>query len=73
LRNCKRKKSITFGADERAIEKARIKASTQKRSLNDLFNDWLRRYSDSEPKGIDLDSYLKKFEYVKIYKKITCE
>lgn len=66
-------KSITFRADERAIEKARLKASKQKRSLNDIFNEWLRAYSESEPKDFDLDTYLKKFEYVKINKKITRE
>ncbi|MCZ8155070.1 MAG: antitoxin [Leptospira sp.] len=66
-------KSIRFRADERAIEKARLKASLQKRSLNDLFNDWLRAYSESEPKDFELDSYLKKFQYVKITRRISRE
>ncbi|WP_411824637.1 antitoxin [Leptospira sp. 'Mane'] len=66
-------KSITFRADERAIEKARLKASKQKRSLNDIFNDWLRAYSEVEPKDFDLDSYLKNFEYVKINRKVSRE
>ena len=66
-------KSITFRADERAIEKARLKASKQKRSLNDIFNDWLRTYSESESKDFDLDTYLKKFEYVKINRKVPRE
>lgn len=66
-------KSITFRVDERAIEKARLKASLQKRSLNEIFNEWLRGYSESETKDFDIDAYLKKFEYVKINRKISRE
>jgi len=66
-------KSITFRADERAIEKARLKASKLKRSLNDIFNDWLRTFSESESKDFDIDNYLKRFEYVKINRKISRE
>lgn len=66
-------KSITFRADERSIEKARLKANHQKRTLNEVFNEWLRAYSESEPKDFDLDSYLKKFDYVKIDRKISRE
>ncbi|MDH5718789.1 MAG: antitoxin [Spirochaetia bacterium] len=37
-------KNITFKADDALIEKARLKAKQENRSLNDVFNDWLKLY-----------------------------
>jgi hypothetical protein len=37
-------KNITLSADEFLIQQARLRASSQNRSLNDLFREWLAHY-----------------------------
>jgi len=40
-------KNITLTADEALIRKARLRAQEQRKSLNDLFREWLARYVGS--------------------------
>jgi hypothetical protein len=44
-------KNITLSAEESLIEKARRRASEERRSLNDLFREWIARYA-----GVDKGS-----------------
>ena len=37
-------KNITLSAEESLIQKARRRASEERRSLNDLFREWIARY-----------------------------
>lgn len=57
-------KNITLSADERLIEKARVKAQQQRSSLNVEFRAWLERYVKSED-GTDLNALMKRLAYVK--------
>jgi hypothetical protein len=41
-------KNITLSADEDLIEKARLVARTQRRSLNDAFREWLQQFAMSD-------------------------
>jgi predicted transcriptional regulator len=48
-------KNVTFSADEDLIEKARLIARSQRRTLNTVFRDWLAEFtaSQGEAEGYD--------------------
>jgi hypothetical protein len=48
-------KNITLSADEDLIERARLIARQQRRTLNDAFREWLAQFSESaeDAQGFD--------------------
>lgn len=64
-------KNITFKADEQLIEKARLKAKMEKRSLNDLFNDWLKMYIYPFNQHKNYNNIMEKISYVNSGKKFS--
>lgn len=57
-------KNITFKADEQLIEKARLKAKIENRSLNEVFNEWLKVYIYPLNQHISYNKIMKDFSYV---------
>jgi len=47
-------KNITFSADEHMIQKARERARSEKRTLNDAFREWISRFAGQTD---NLDEY----------------
>ena len=41
-------KNITLSAEEKLIESARARAQGERRTLNQLFREWLRRYAANQ-------------------------
>lgn len=67
-------KNITFRVeDDKLINKAKIKAMSLNRSLNDLFVDWLKTFSNDDAKISNYNDYILKFSHIKIHKKYTRE
>jgi hypothetical protein len=44
-------KNITLSAEEDLIERARLRAAKEKKTLNAAFRDWLERYARAETMG----------------------
>ena len=63
-------KNITLSAQEQLIEKARLKARQEKKSLNTLFRSWLKSYALGDSVGEEYELFMEKAEYVKPGKKI---
>jgi hypothetical protein len=57
-------KNITLSADEEMIERARLIARRQRRSLNDAFRDWLAHFSQSEGDAQGYDSLMTSLRHV---------
>ena len=57
-------KNITFKADEQLIEKARLKAKIENRSLNEVFNEWLKIYIYPVNHHENYNKIMKDFSYV---------
>jgi len=57
-------KNITFKADDTLIEKARMKAKQENRSLNDVFNEWLKVYIYPFEHGKDYRTIMDNLSYV---------
>ncbi|TGL87346.1 antitoxin [Leptospira congkakensis] len=65
-------KNVTFRVeDDRLIEKAKLKATSINRSLNDLFIEWLKNFSNENGENFNYKKYLTKFKHIKIEKKFS--
>ena len=66
-------KNITFSADEDLLERAKEKAKMEKRSLNQLFRDWLRSYIYQEEVTDKYRFLMKTLSHVNSGRKFTRE
>jgi predicted glycosyltransferase len=64
-------KNITFSADEKLIEKARLKAAKEKTTLNQRFRDWLSSYAKQNNAGSNYDKLMDELEHVNSGGKFT--
>lgn len=64
-------KNITFRADDQLLEKARLRAASERKSLTDVFNEFLKNYSNSVKDISDYENLLQKLAYVKVGRKFT--
>ncbi|MBN8222205.1 MAG: antitoxin [Spirochaetes bacterium] len=62
--------NVTFKAEEPLIRKARLRAKTENRSLNDVFVDWLKVYA-GQNQTTDYYEIKKKFSHIKSGRKFT--
>jgi hypothetical protein len=58
-------KNITLSADEEFIERARLRAAREKRTLNAAFRDWLERYAGSETGRHEYSEIMKQLGHVR--------
>lgn len=66
-------KNITFSADEKLIEKARLKAAKEKTTLNQRFRDWLNRYASEKEYRKEFEDLMNDLSYAKPGRKFTRE
>jgi hypothetical protein len=64
-------RNVTFSAEEGLLEAARRKATRERRSLNDLFRDWLERYVEKDDAAERFEQIMKRLRYVRSGKKFT--
>ncbi len=57
-------KNITFSADERLIEKARLKAAKEKTTLNKRFREWLAGYAKQNDAGNTYNKLMEELSHV---------
>ncbi len=57
-------KNITLSADEDLIERARLIAREQRRTLNDAFREWLAQFSQSAGDSQGFDALMKRLRHV---------
>lgn len=63
--------NITFRADEQLLEKARIRAANEKKTLSEVFHEFLENYSNSAKDSGQYETLLKKLNYAKVGRKFT--
>jgi hypothetical protein len=63
-------KNITFSVEEVLIQKARMRARNEGKSLNSLFCEWVFRYVQIGKKGAYME-LMKKLDYVRTGKKFS--
>lgn len=57
-------KNITMSADEDLIERARLIARTQRRTLNEAFREWLVQFTQSAGDAQGFDSLMSRMNHV---------
>jgi hypothetical protein len=58
-------KTITFSADEELIERARLVAKAQGRTLNAAFREWLKQFSGQGGSAQEYASLMKRLKHVR--------
>jgi hypothetical protein len=66
-------KNITFSADEDQIERARLVAREQRRTLNDAFREWLADFAGGAGDARAYEALMKRLRYVDAGRKYTRE
>ena len=64
-------KNITFSADADVIEQARIVAKSQRKTLNQVFREWLSHYGSQHASARDYDSLMKRLRHVRAGRRFT--
>ena len=64
-------KNITMSAEEFLIQKARQKAQQEKKSLNEVFRQWLLRYTVTNETAQDYKKMMKRLRHIKAGKTFT--
>lgn len=60
-------KNVTFRVeDDNLIEKAKLRAISLNRSLNDIFIEWLKNFSNDNRSDLDYRKYIEKYSHIKI-------
>jgi predicted transcriptional regulator len=57
-------KNITLSADEDLIERARLIARQQRRTLNEAFREWLAQFTQSEGDAQGFDALMQRLQHV---------
>ncbi|MGA2205222.1 MAG: hypothetical protein ABSG10_00680 [Terracidiphilus sp.] len=57
-------KNITLSADEDLIERARLIAREQRRTLNEAFREWLAQFTQSAGDAQGFDALMKRLQHV---------
>lgn len=60
-----------FSAEERLLEAARRKAARERRSLNEVFREWLGRYIEKDDAAERFDRLMNRLRYVRSGRKFT--
>jgi hypothetical protein len=58
-------KNLTLSADEHLIEKARLIARSQRKTLNAAFREWLEQFTASEGNVESYEALMKRLSHVK--------
>lgn len=64
-------KNVTFSADEDLIEQARLIARSQRKTLNQVFREWLTQYTARSGAVREFDSVMKRLGHVSAGRKFT--
>jgi hypothetical protein len=64
-------RNVTLSADEGLIEKARLIARSQRRTLNVAFREWLEQFTASDGDLESYDALMKRLSHVKADRHFT--
>ncbi len=66
-------RNITLSAEENLIERARLRAAREKKTLNAAFREWLARYAGAETGGQEYRGLMKQLSHVRSGRRFTRE
>ena len=66
-------KNITLTASPEAIERARLRATMERTTLNEKFREWLENYGLRKPTVDEFEQLMKRFRHIDAGRKFTRE
>jgi len=66
-------KNITYSANEETIDRAREVARSRRKTLNELFREWLEDIANRNSSVKEYDALMKRLKYVDAGRKFTRE
>jgi predicted transcriptional regulator len=64
-------KNITLSADDDLIEQARLLARSQRKTLNQVFREWLLQYTARSGNAREFDALMKRLRHVRAGRHFT--
>lgn len=64
-------RNITLSAEEELIERARLRAAHEKKTLNAAFREWLERYAGRETGSQEYTELMKRLGHVRSASRIS--
>lgn len=64
-------KNVTFSADEDLIEQARMVAKSERKTLNEVFREWLSHYASKHSGAKEYKSLMKRLRHVRAGRHFT--
>jgi hypothetical protein len=64
-------RNITLSADENLIERARLIAKAQRKTLNAAFREWLEQFTYESGNAQEFDSLMKRLGHVRTGRRFT--
>ena len=66
-------KNITFSAEAESIQRARLRATLERTTLNERFREWLDNYGMRKPSVDEFEQLMKRFRHIDAGRKFTRE
>jgi hypothetical protein len=64
-------KNVTLSAEEHLIERARLRAANEKRTLNAAFREWLQRYAGADTGPAEFTELMRQLGHVKTTRRFS--
>ena len=64
-------RNITFSADEELIDRARLRARWEGKTLAAVFREWLQRYAGNATAAADYQQLMRRLSHVQVDRKFT--
>jgi len=62
---------VTLSADDNLIERARLRAANEKRTLNAAFREWLQRYAGADTGQAEFSELMRQLSHVKTARRFS--
>jgi len=64
-------RNITFSADEELVDRARLRARRENKTLNAVFREWLQRYASVPTAVAEYQQLMRRLSHVKVDREFT--
>jgi hypothetical protein len=64
-------RNVTFSADEELIDRARLRARRENKTLNAVFREWLQRYAGNSTAAAEYQQLMRRLSHVRVDRKFT--
>ena len=64
-------RNVTVSADEELIDRVRLRARRENKTLNAVFREWLQRYAGNSTAAAEYQQLMRRLSHVRVDRKFT--